>query len=131
MLPKTLLTAAFLSLAAAPVLAGGTVSFNFNAQNADEARAVQAGLALYRIAQGVDSGAFVHQDGSLNGAALIQAGTGSSGVIHQDGNGHSAILNQQGNGQNYGIFQFGDGADANVTQTADGETGFALQFGWD
>ena len=67
----TALTAASLALAT-PVAANGTFSFTLNASNQDEADAIQAGLMLYQIVQGVESGAFVHQDGTLNGAAIAQ-----------------------------------------------------------
>ncbi|MBF9031205.1 curlin [Rhodobacterales bacterium HKCCE3408] len=130
MFRKALLAIPF-ALATLPAMAGGTVSVSFEAGNAEEAQAVQTGLALYQIVEGVESGAYVHQDGSLNAAALLQAGSGSTGVIHQEGDGHSATLNQQGNNQAHGIFQFGEGADADVVQTADGAAGITLQFGWD
>ncbi|WP_284263176.1 hypothetical protein [Roseicyclus amphidinii] len=132
MFRKTLLTAALVAATALPAAAGGTLSLSLNAANADEARAIRAGLALYQIARGVESGAFVHQDGSFNGAAIAQvAGGGSVGVIHQEGNGHAATLDQQGYGQAHGIFQFGNGARANVVQTGHGQTGLTFQFGFD
>lgn len=135
MFKKTLTAAALVAttaFAALPAAANGTLSFTVNASNAQEAQAIQAGLMLYQIAQGVESGAFVHQDGSLNGAAIAQvAGGGSTGVIHQDGNGHSATLDQQGHGQAHGIFQFGNGANANVVQTQNGQAGLTFQFGFD
>ncbi len=122
-------TTAFTAL---PAAANGMFSFTVNASNAQEADAIRAGLTLYQIVQGVESGAFVHQDGSLNGAAIHQvAGGGSTGVIHQDGNGHSATLDQQGYGQNHGIFQFGNGANADVVQTSNGQSGLTFQFGFD
>lgn len=129
------LTAAILAAATAftalPAAANGTLSFTVNASNQDEADAIRAGLFLYQLAQGVESGAFVHQDGSLNGAAIAQvAGGGSTGIIHQDGTGHSATLDQQGHGQAHGIFQFGTGADAQIVQTSNGEAGLTFQFGW-
>lgn len=115
-----------------PAAANGAFSFTLNASNGQEAEAIRAGLTLYQIAQGAESGAFVHQDGSLNGAALQQvAGGGSTGVIHQDGNGHSATLDQQGHGQAHGIFQFGNGANADVVQTNNGQAGLTFQFGFD
>lgn len=132
---KPLLAAALVSLsavAAVPAAAGGSFSISLNATNDDEAHAIRTGLALYQIARGVESGAFVHQNGSLNGAAIAQvAGGGSTGVIHQEGDGHTAVLDQQGHGQAHGIFQFGDGADAHVVQSADGAAGLTFQFGFD
>jgi len=132
MFRKIFLTATLVAATSLPAAAGGTLSLSINANNADEARAIRAGLALYQIAQGVESGAFVHQNGAFNGAALAQvAGGGSVGVIHQEGNGHAATLDQQGHGQAHGIFQFGNGANANVTQTGHGQTGLTFQFGFD
>jgi len=135
MFRKTFTAAALVittAFAALPAAANGTISFTVNATNPDEANAIRAGLTLYQIVQGVESGAFVHQDGSLNGAAIQQvSGGGSMGVIHQDGNGHTATLDQQGYGQNHGIFQFGNGADANVVQTSNGQSGLTFQFGFD
>jgi minor curlin subunit len=132
MFRHTFLTAALVVATSLPAAAEGSLSLTVNAGNADEAEAIRAGLTIYQIAQGVDSGAFVHQDGSFNGAAIAQvAGGGSTGVIHQDGDGHSATLDQQGHGQAHGIFQFGNGADANVTQTQNGQAGLTFQFGFD
>lgn len=135
MFRKTLTAAALVAattLAALPAVAGGTLSFTMNARNAEEANAVRAGLVLYRIARGVESGAFVHQDGSLNGAAIRQvSGGGSTGVIHQDGNRHRATLDQRGHGQSHGIFQFGNGANADVVQMHNGQAGLTFQFGLD
>lgn len=135
MFKKAILTAALVcstAFAALPAAANGSLSFTLNAGNQQEADAIRAGLTLYQIVQGVETGAFVHQDGSLNGAAIAQvAGGGSVGVIHQEGNRHGATLNQQGHGQSHGIFQFGNGANANVVQTANGQAGLTFQFGLD
>lgn len=135
MFKKSLFAAAIVasaSAAALPAAADGTLSLSLNASNAEEAQAIRSGLTLFQLVQGAESGAFVNQNGSLNGAAIAQvAGGGSVGVIHQDGNGHNATLDQQGSGQAHGIFQFGNGADANVVQTADGDAGLTFQFGFD
>lgn len=132
MIRNTLIIASLVAATALPAAAGGAFSFTLDASNGQEASAIRAGLALYQIHRGVESGAFVHQDGSLNGAAIRQvAGGGSVGVIHQDGNGHSAMLDQQGHGQAHGIFQFGNGANANVVQTNKGQAGLTFQFGFD
>lgn len=134
MFKKTFTAAALVAVtafSAVPAVAGGQLSFTVNPGNQQEADAIRAGLAIYQIVQGVESGAYVNQNGSLNGAAIAQvANGGSNGVIHQEGNGHNAILDQQGHGQSHGIFQFGNGANANVTQVANGETGLTFQFGW-
>jgi minor curlin subunit len=115
-----------------PAAAGGMFSFTLSASNSREAEAIRGGLALYQIARGVESGAFVQQNGTLNGAAIRQAaGSCSTGVIHQDGTGHSATLDQRGHGQSHGIFQFGKGATAQVVQTHNGQAGLTFQFGLD
>jgi minor curlin subunit len=132
MLHRTLCAAALVVTTALPATANGVISLTVNAASTEEARVLHAGLMIYRIARGIDSGAFVHQDGSLNGAALSQVASGGSvGVIHQDGNGHSATLDQRGRGQSHGIFQFGAGANARVVQTADGQAGVTVQFGFE
>jgi hypothetical protein len=131
MIRSTLLAAA-IAVSALPATAGGTLSLNLSSGSAAQSDLLRAGLALYRIARSVESGAFVHQDGNLNGAALRQlAGSGSQGLIHQEGNGHGALLDQQGYGQTHGIFQFGNGAQANVVQSRNGQAGLTFQFGFD
>jgi hypothetical protein len=132
---KTSIIAASLLAAAlglsTPATAGQSLSLTLTARTAQEADLLRAGLTLYQIAMDVESGAFVHQDGSLNAAAIAQrANSGSVGVIHQDGTGHQARLDQRGNGQAHGIFQFGHAADADVIQTSHGETGLTFQWGW-
>ena len=135
MFKKSLVAAALVasSMAAAlPAAAQNSLSLTLNATNAEEAQAIRSGLTLFSLVQGAQSGAFVNQNGSLNGAAIAQVANGGSvGVIHQDGNGHSATLDQQGTNQAHGIFQFGNGADANVVQTANGQAGLTFQFGLD
>ncbi len=135
MFQKSLTAAALvatIAVSAMPAAAQGTFSFSLNAGSQKEADAIRAGLTLYQIVQGVESGAFTHQDGSFNGAAIAQvAGGGSTGIIHQEGNGHHATLDQQGYGQSHGIFQFGNGAHANVVQTGHGQAGLTFQFGFD
>jgi len=132
MFRKTL-TAATLALAtlAAPMAsAGGSISFEVNPTNADEANAIRLGLALYGIAQAADGSAHVHQAGNGNGAGIGQSGYGNQGVVHQEGNGHYGTLSQNGCDA-YGIFQFGNAANANVAQGAGCQTGLLIQFGLD
>ncbi|WP_071676124.1 hypothetical protein [Nioella nitratireducens] len=131
MLRKTL-TAATLALAtlAAPVaMAGGSVSFEINPANADEANAIRLGLALYGIAQAANGSAHVSQHGTGNGAAIGQSGGGNYGVVHQEGNGHTGTLAQNGC-DSYGIFQFGQNTNANVGQGNGCQTGMLIQYGW-
>ena len=131
MFAKTL-TAAALALAtlAAPMAsAGGSISFEVNPTNADEANAIRLGLALYGIAQAIEGNAHVHQAGNGNGAGIGQSGGGNFGVVHQEGNGHTGTLAQNGC-DSYGIFQFGQGTNANVAQGNGCQTGLLFQFGW-
>ena len=129
---RSALIAALLVATSLPAAAGGTLSLSLTPGSGAQNDLIHAGLALYRVARGIESGAFVHQDGSLNAAALRQVtGSGSRGLIHQEGNGHSATLDQQGYGQSHGIFQFGNGARANVVQTRNGQAGLTFQFGFD
>lgn len=126
------LTAATLALAtlAAPMAsAGGSVSFEVNPSNADEANAIRLGLAIYQIARAVDSDAHVYQNGNGNGAAIGQSGGYNTGIVHQEGNGHHGTLAQNGC-DSYGIFQFGQGTNANVAQGNGCQTGMLFQFGW-
>jgi predicted secreted protein len=135
MFKKSILAAALVAAsmsAALPAAAQNALSLTLNATNAEEANAIRSGLTLFSLVQGAQSGAFVNQNGSLNGGAIAQVANGGSvGVIHQDGNGHNATLDQQGTNQAHGIFQFGNGADANVVQTANGQAGLTFQFGLD
>lgn len=129
---RSAIIAATLAVTALPAAAGGTLSLNLTPGSRAEADLLRAGLVLYRIARGIESDAFVHQDGNLNAAALRQlAGSGSQALIHQEGSGHSAMLDQQGYGQSHGIFQFGSGARAHVVQTRNGQSGLTFQFGFD
>lgn len=124
------LTLAASTALAAPAMAGGTLSFSFNARNADEANAVRGGLALYSIINDVKTNGHVTQNGLNNAAAMAQSGNGNRGVIHQEGNGHNASLNQRGNGNAYGVFQVGNGANGHVTQTGNGRAGILFQIGF-
>ena len=114
MIRKTLTAAALAitTLAAPAAFAGGSVSFEVNPTNADEANAIRLGLAIYQIANGADP-AHVYQNGNGNAAGIGQSGGGNTGVVHQEGNGHHGTLAQNGC-DSYGIFQFGEGTNANV-----------------
>ncbi len=114
----------------APAMAGGTVSFNVNPRNGDEARAVQRGLTMYQHFKGGSAGGVVSQNGRNNFAALRQRGNANVGIIRQEGRDHDASLSQSGNGNSYGVFQFGKGTRSNVTQTGNGQTGLLFQYGF-
>ncbi|NOX41026.1 MAG: curlin [Alphaproteobacteria bacterium] len=128
---NTIALALGLSIAAAlPSFAGGQISFQFNARNAEEARGVRTILALYSISKAIDSGANISQSGNNNAAGIGQFGRGNFGVIEQQGNGHNATLSQRGNDNSYGIFQFGTGTSGQVSQTGNNGAGFLFQQGW-
>ena len=116
--------------AAAPALAGGSLSVELTPRNADEARAMRAGLGIYALVQGAKKSADVTQRGNRNAAAIGQRGNGHYGAVHQEGNDHDASLRQSGNGNAYGIFQFGNGARGHATQRGNGATGMLIQYGW-
>ena len=130
MIRKTLTAAALAitTLAAPAAFAGGSISFEVNPTNADEANAIRLGLAIYQIANGADP-AHVYQNGNGNAAGIGQSGGGNTGVVHQEGNGHHGTLAQNGC-DSYGIFQFGEGTNANVAQGNGCNTGLLFQFGW-
>lgn len=119
-----------LTLAGAPALAGGYFSWQYNAKNAEEARAIRAGLAMYSVAKAIESGADIHQIGRDNMAGIGQFGQGNVGIIDQHGNNHTASLTQNGNNNAYGIFQHGAGAISHVVQTGDYGVGITVQYGW-
>ena len=116
--------------ASAPALAGGSISFNYLPQNAQDAQMLQTGLAFYGLYNHMQSGGSIQQYGFNNLAGLGQHGAGNFGVIHQEGNSHQATLNQYGNNNSYGIFQFGQNTNANVGQYGNGQSGATFQFGW-
>ena len=126
----TALTLIVTTTVAAPAMAGGTISFEVNPTNADEANAIRAGLTLYQVVQDVQANGQITQNGLNNLAALGQSGSGNVGVIRQEGNDHDATLVQNGNGNAYGIFQVGNGASGNVNQTGNGGTGLLFQIGF-
>jgi|TARA_R100000908_G_scaffold22135_1_gene8953 minor curlin subunit len=131
MIRKTFIAAtlAMTTLAAPAAMAGGTLSFEVNPTNAEEANMIRLGLGIFQIANGGDP-AQVLQNGNGNGAGLGQSGGGNQGVIYQEGNGNSGTLSQNGC-DSYGIFQFGNGANANVAQGDGCQTGLLFQVGLD
>ena len=70
----TALTLAISTAIAAPAMAGGSISFTYEAQNADEANAIRAGLTLYQIVKDVETNGHITQNGINNIAALAQGG---------------------------------------------------------
>ena len=126
LLAATIGTAALTGQAAA----GGSFSFTLAPNNADEAQAIQAGLAIYSIVNALENGASIAQLGSNNLAGIGQNGSGNLGIVHQEGDGHSGTLQQNGNSNSYGIFQFGEGTHNDVVQNGNGQTGATFSFGW-
>ncbi len=131
MIRKSLTAAALAltTLAAPAAFAGGSVSFQVDPANADEANAIRLGLAIYQIARAVEGDAHVYQNGNGNGAGIGQSGGGNTGVVHQEGNGHTGTLSQNGC-DSFGVFQFGEGTNAAVDQGNGCQTGLLFQFGW-
>ncbi len=126
----TALTLAVSTALAAPALAGGVLSFELNAQNANEANAIAAGLTFYKVAKDIKTNGHITQNGINNLAALGQSGHGNVGLIHQEGNNHDASLSQTGNHNAYGIFQVGEGASGHVSQHGNGGAGILFQIGF-
>lgn len=114
---------------AAPAQAGGQFSINFAPTTADQAQAVNLGLGMYALFQGIEGGGGITQNGINNMAGVLQNGGGNFGVIHQEGNDHNGTLEQNGGGNSYGLFQFGKGTNAHVNQHG-GQTGLGFVFGW-
>lgn len=124
-------TAAALLAPAAPASAGssGSISINLTPSNADEARALRLGLALYALHSDIQSNGHVTQHGANNAAGLIQGGPNNQGIIHQEGSGHTGTLQQTGGNNAYGLFQFGQNTTSHISQSG-GQSGLTLQFGW-
>lgn len=116
--------------AVAPAAAGGQISIQLNARNADEARAVKTGLFFYALAKHIDSGADISQFGNGNAAGIGQNGNGNVGYIDQQGNNHTATLAQNGNNNGYGIFQGGTGTNGHVSQNGNNGAGLLFQYAW-
>lgn len=113
----------------APAQANGWVSVSVNPTNAKDARALQTGLQVYSIVNGIRNGG-IRQHGTGNAAGLAQNGSGNLGVVHQKGHGHNGTLQQNGNGNTHGLFQFGRNTNGHVVQNGNGQTGATFQFGW-
>lgn len=118
--------ATIIGLAALPASAENMISLSLTPRNAQEARVLRLGLALYAIDRGLRSGATIEQLGRDNAAGIAQ-GYGSVGLIRQRGHDHSATLEQPGHTGAYAIFQSGKGT---VAQVRDSGTGVLLQYGW-
>jgi len=115
---------------AIPAAAGGWLAIDYAPSDPDEAQALQAGLGLVALLNGMENGESIEQLGMNNFAGIGQNGSGNNGIIQQYGDGHSASLQQNGNNNSYGIFQFGEATSADVVQNGNGESGASFVFGW-
>ncbi|WP_172297722.1 curlin [Pseudoruegeria sp. HB172150] len=125
----TALTLALTTAFAVPAMAGGTITFGFNAKNQDEANAIRAGLAIYSLVKDIDTNGHITQNGINNAAGIAQGGKNNKGIIHQDGKNHDGTITQNGNNNACGLFQFGNGATGHVNQNG-GEACLIFQAGF-
>ncbi|WP_159591664.1 curlin [Chelativorans xinjiangense] len=128
---RTIIAAATLAagLGLAPAFAGGSVSLSYNPSDPDKAQALQTGLRIYGLVEGIKSGS-IKQNGFGNIAGLAQNGSGNLGIVHQEGDGHTGTVQQNGNGNAYGLFQFGKNTEAHAVQNGDSQAGATVQVGW-
>ena len=63
---------AFTIAMASQAAAGGVLTFNFNAQNSNQANAIRSGLVLYQIYKDIDTNGHISQSGVNNLARLAQ-----------------------------------------------------------
>lgn len=125
------LTAMMLGLGAAPAMAGGQISFGFAPTDPGQARALDTGLQMFSLFQGLSSGgANVYQNGSNNGAGFDQDGRDNRGLVYQDGDGHTGTITQRGNNNSCGLFQFGRASNAQCAQFGNNQSGITTVFGF-
>lgn len=115
--------------ATAPAFAGGSVSVSYSPTDPQEAEALQTGLRLYALVEGIRNGS-ITQNGFGNAAGLVQNGSGNLGIVHQEGDGHTGTITQNGNGNACGLFQFGRNTEAHHVQNGDDQACATVQFGW-
>lgn len=131
----TIVAAGILSIAigsaalTGPALAGGQISIGYAPTDPDEAKALQLGLGLYSMFNGLKNGS-ITQNGHNNMGGIAQNGWGNNGVLYQDGNGHNGTIEQNGHDNSCGLFQFGENTDGHCVQNGDGESSATVQFGW-
>lgn len=128
---KAALVAATIALTAmaVPAQAGGSFSIGFAPSDPDQKMALQAGMAFYALAKGIEDGS-ITQNGSGNMAGIAQNGSGNLGIVHQEGDGHKGTIEQNGNNNSCALFQFGEGTDGQCVQNGNGQAGATFQFGW-
>lgn len=128
-LAATLATATALAPISAEAGSGGQISITIAPQNADEARAMRLGLALFALGQDIDANGHVTQRGVNNAAGIAQGGRNNRAVIHQDGCNNRGTIRQRNGNNAAGLFQFGCNTNGHINQRG-GQTGITLQFGW-
>lgn len=126
---RCLTTIAFTLALASQAAAGGVLTFNFNAQNGQQANAIRSGLVLYQVYKDIDTNGHISQRGVNNLARMAQGGPGNIGIIHQDGSNHDASLTQTGGYNSCGVFQSGHGATYHGHQTG-GDACLVFQHGF-
>lgn len=104
-----------------------TLSLSLNARNAQEARVLNAAIALYAIHRDIRSGADIRQIGRNHAAGVYQSGGNNRAIVHQRGRNHRATLSQTGGGNGQIIVQVGNGAHADIVQRG-GEAGVLVQI---
>ena len=107
----------------------GQVTFRIKPRGKD-ARALQTGLAIFGVIQGLQNRARVQQNGSNNAAGVAQNGQGNGALLVQDGSGHTGTITQNGNGNGCALIQFGKNTNGSCNQNGDGQFGLILQGGW-
>lgn len=113
----------------APAMAGGQLSFGYAPTDPDEAKALQMGLGLYSLFNGLKNGS-ITQNGHNNSGGIAQNGSGNNGVLYQDGNGHNGTIAQNGNNNSCGLFQFGENTNGQCAQNGNNGSAAVFQFGW-
>ncbi|MBD8064283.1 curlin [Devosia sp. PTR5] len=127
----TFVTVAAIGLSAVPAQAGGQISFGFAPSNPQQAEALNLGLQVFSLVQGLSNeGATVSQNGSGNAAGIDQGGRNNRGLIYQEGNGHSGTIRQRGNGNSCGLFQFGSATNAECIQRGSNRSAITTVFGF-
>lgn len=108
----------------------GSLAISIAPQDAEQEQAMRAGLLIFGLVKGAQSGGLISQNGSGNSAGVGQNGSGNYGIVHQEGNGHNGSVQQTGNNNAHGLFQFGENTDGHVVQNGNGGTGATFVFGW-
>lgn len=125
-LTLTALTLAISTAIAAPAMAGGTITFGYVAKNADEARLMRGGMAIYSLARDHEQNGKITNQG-LGTAFGLMTGQGNHGILEQHGNNHNGGMVLNGNSA-CALVQTGNGAN-NVVNANNGATCVMLGIG--